>query len=104
MTSDSGQSLGREAPFPLEMQGRWVEDEDRTWEVIVSGSEISWGGIDGDYQNKTFTVYEDGTIAVTLELEGEAEPEDYIQLAFLPDGSMFAHNVHFVARLVRPNA
>lgn len=104
MGPDDGELLRREAPFPREMQGRWVEESDPTLEVIVSGSEISWRGVDSDYQDKKFTVYEDGALGVTLEFADQIDSGDSIELITLPNGSMYAYSVHFVSLFVRLNS
>lgn len=104
MDRDDGQSLGREAPFPREMQGHWIEKSDPTLELIVNGSEISWRGVASDYLDKKFTVYEDGAIGVTLEFADQIDFGDSIELITLPNGSMYAYNVHFVSLFVRTNS
>lgn len=104
MAPDDGESLGRKAPFPREMQGRWVEESDPTLEVVVNGSEISWRGVDRDYQDKKFKVYEDGAVGVTMEFADQIDSGDSIELITLPNGSMYAYNVHFVSLFVRANS
>lgn len=83
------------------MQGRWVEQSDPTLEMIVNGSEISWRGVDRDYQDKKCTIFEDGAVGVTLEFADQIDSGDSIELITLPNGAMYAYNVHFVSLFVR---
>ena len=44
--------VGRGAPLPKEMQGRWVDAEDPSTQLIVSGGEITCFGEVVDYDYK----------------------------------------------------
>lgn len=103
MASEDDERLGRETPFPQDMQGCWVEESDPTLEIVIEGAEILWGGETRDYEEKRRTEHEDGSVRITLELAGEADPEDSIEFVLLPDGSMYVFNVHFASHYVRPS-
>jgi hypothetical protein len=103
MASEDGGWSGREAPFPPEMQGSWVEESDPTLEVIINGSEMTWRGEHRDYQDKTIDPYEDGFRQVEVEFADQTDSGDALQLVVLPNGAMYAYNVHFVSLFVRPD-
>jgi hypothetical protein len=83
------------------MQGRWVEESEPSLVVIVDGSEISWRGVDWDYQDKKVLIHEDGPVCVTLEFPDQTDSGDAINLIAWPNGSMHAFNDHLVALFVR---
>jgi len=35
--------MGREAPLPDEMQGRWVDSQDPSYVVEIRGGEVTYG-------------------------------------------------------------
>ncbi len=96
--------LGRDAPLPTEMQGRWIEADDAASELIVEGGEITCFGALVDYDFKEVEVI-DG--ALTVNLGSDAGDEDSFQranvtgLVITPDGDFHAYNVKFASRFIR---
>jgi hypothetical protein len=76
---------------------------DPTLEVIINGSEMTWRGEHRDYQDKTIDPYEDGFRQVEVEFADQTDSGDALQLVVLPNGAMYAYNVHFVSLFVRPD-
>ena len=101
MTPDDRKYLGREAAFPPELQGEWVEDSDPTLVLILSGSEIVWRGDRKDYQDKTVLLHEDGSVSVTVEFADQVDSGDELNLVATSEGDMFAFSDHFASRYVR---
>jgi hypothetical protein len=97
--------LGREAALPREMQGRWVDADDASSELIVNGGEITCFGRPVEYDHKEI-VEEDGALTISLRGDDEAS-EDAFQranitgLVITPEGELHAYNVKFAARFVR---
>jgi uncharacterized glyoxalase superfamily protein PhnB len=97
--------LGREAALPPEMQGRWVDADDSSSELIVNGGEITCFGrlVEHDYKE---VVEKGGALTVTLHVDDEAS-EDAFQranitgLVITPEGEFHAYNVKFATRFVR---
>ena len=91
--------LGRDAPLPLEMQGRWVDVEEPTSELLVDGSEIICFGQRVAYDYKLVGLL-GGALCVTLKIDDEAS-EDAFQranitgLVIAPGSKFFAFNVKF---------
>jgi hypothetical protein len=102
MASEDGEWSGRKAPFPPEMQGPWVEESDPSLEVIINGSEMTWRGEHRDYRDKRIRPYEDGFRQVEVDF-AETDYDDTVELVVLPNGAMYAYNVHFVSLFIRPD-
>lgn len=100
MDQEDREYLGREAAFPHELQGRWVEDSDPTLVLVVSGSEISRGGVDNDYVDKSVVVGEDGSVSVEVNFADQCEGDE-LNLIATGEGDMYAFNQNFVSRYVR---
>lgn len=98
--------LGREAPFPDNLQGRWAEVDEPTFIVIVDGRELIWAGEVVDYKDKTVTTEEDGALWVNLQFDEELDEDDepiYANFAVEPEGDEATafSAINGVARLVR---
>ena len=100
MDQEDREYLGRDAPFPHALQGSWVEDSDPTLVLILSGSEIFWGGVDKDYQDKSVVVGEDGSVSVVVDFADQLEGDE-LNLVATGEGDMYAFNDHLVSRYVR---
>ncbi len=98
--------LGRDAPLPDRMQGRWVDAGDASCELIVNGGEVICFGRPVAYDRKEF-IENDGALSVNLEIDDEAD-EDTFQRQNLtgfimtPEGEFHAYNVKFASQFVRP--
>lgn len=97
--------LGREAPLPDEMQGRWTDVDDPTVELIIHGGEIACFGKIVDYDYK-MVVSNDGALTVDLKIEEESKEgafqrENITGLVVTPEGELHAYNVKFASQFVR---
>ena len=100
MDQEDRKYLGREAAFPHQLQGSWVEDSDPTLVLILNGSEIFWGGGVLDYEDKGVVEFEGGFISVSVEFADQLDGYA-IQLEFAGEGEMYAYNDSFASRYVR---
>ncbi len=100
--------LRREAPLPQEMQGRWVDADEPSSELIVNGGEITCYGRSVEYDYKDI-VQRDGALTVELGID-DAANEDTFQranitgLVITPKGDFLVYNVKFGARFIRPDS
>ena len=87
------------------MQGRWVEEKDPSFYLIVEGGEINLCGKIIDYRYKSLSA-DKGALMVDLEFAEEINPDDLdlTLLFYWPDDSMNTFSDHCVARLVRANS
>lgn len=94
---------GHETPLPSEMQGRWVEANDPSYEMIISDGEIVLCGQPVDYKHKILSIEESGALMVELEFPNEVElhVQEITMMFYWPDGRMHTMNEHGVAELVR---
>ncbi len=100
--------LRREAPLPREMQGRWVEANDPSSELIVDDGEITCFGRRVEYDYKEI-VDQDGALTVSLGIDDEANEDTFQRanvtgLVITPEGDLHAYNVKFAAQFVRANS
>ncbi|MES0206742.1 hypothetical protein [Mesorhizobium sp. LNHC209A00] len=63
--------LERDAPLPVEMQGRWIDVEDSTSALIVQGGEIICFGEVVSYDYKLVDT-DDGALTVSLKINDQA--------------------------------
>lgn len=97
--------LGRDAPFPDEMQGRWADVEDRTSELIVQGGEVICFGKVVAYDYKLIGT-DDGALTVSLKIDDETMEDTFqraniTELVITPEGDFHAYNVKFASRFER---
>src|SRR4051794_12571444 len=97
--------LRRDAPLPTEMQGRWVDEDDFSSELIVDGGEIICFGRRVDYDYKEITDH-GGALTVSLGIDDQAGEDAFHRanitgLVLTPEGDFHAYNVKFGARFVR---
>jgi hypothetical protein len=98
--------VGRDAPFPAKMQGRWIDVEDPSCELIVSGGEVSCFGQTVEYDYK-LAGEDDGALTVSLKINDEANEDTFqrsniTELVVTPEGDFHAYNVKFASQFVRP--
>jgi len=91
------------SPFPPEMQGHWIAEEDPSMEVIISRDEMTWRGTPMSYLEKKLTVGEEGVVMVELTIADQMEG-DAIILVAMPDDLLSAYNDHFAANFVKAGA
>ena len=97
--------LERDAPLPPGMQGRWIDVEDSTSELIVEGSEITCFGRPVIYDYKLLDRI-DGALTVSLQIDDQAGEDTFqrsniTDLVITPDGEFHAYNVKFAMQLAR---
>lgn len=97
--------LGRDAPLPGQMQGRWTDLEDPTSELIVQGGEVTCFGQPVAYDYKLVDT-DDGALTVSLKIYNEANEDTFqrsniTQLVITPEGDFHAYNVKFASRFKR---
>jgi hypothetical protein len=93
-------------PLSAALQGRWVDADDPTSELVIAGGRITCFGkpVAYDYGE---VVEEDGPLTVSLMVDDPAM-EDAFQranvtgLAITPEGALHAYNVRFASKFVRP--
>ncbi|RFC00696.1 hypothetical protein B5K08_02205 [Rhizobium leguminosarum bv. trifolii] len=100
--------LGRDAPLPEEMQGRWRDVEDHSSELVVQGGDIFCFGQPVAYDYKVIES-EDGALTVTLKIDNEAEEDSFQRanitgLVITPEGDFCAYNVKFSSQFERAEA
>ena len=98
-------AVGREAPLPDEMQGRWVDAEEINSELIVDGGEITCFGQVVEYDYKEIGE-EDGALTVSLRINDAAKEDSFqraniTELVITPEGDFHAYNVKFASQFVR---
>ncbi|MBR7618716.1 hypothetical protein JKL49_04880 [Phenylobacterium sp. 20VBR1] len=91
------------SPFPPEMQGHWIAEEDPSMEVIISRNELTWGGKPMSYLEKMLTEGEEGLVMVELTFPDQMEG-DAIILVAMPGDLLSAYNEHFAANFVKAGA
>jgi hypothetical protein len=91
------------SPFPPEMQGHWIAEEDPSMEVIISGHELTWRGKPMSYLEKTLTGGEEGVVMVELTFPDQMEGDGIILVA-MPGDLLSAYNDHFAANFVKAAA
>jgi hypothetical protein len=87
------------------MQGRWVDADDPSAELIVCGAEITCFGRTVEHDYKEIREV-DGALTVSLKVHDEAK-EDAFQranitgLVITPEGELHVYNVKFASHFVR---
>lgn len=104
-TAHMAERLGRDAPLPAEMQGHWVDAEDPSTELVVSGGEVACFGQTVEYDYKLVDKV-DGAVTVSLKVTDEAKEDAFqrsniTELVVTPNGELHAYNVKFASQFVR---
>ena len=97
--------VGRDVPLPTEMQGRWVDAEDPSSELVVRGGEVSCFGQTVEYDYK-LVGEDDGALTVSLKIsdgtnEDTFQRSNITELVVTPEGDFHAYNVKFASQFVR---
>ena len=97
--------LGREAALPREMQGRWVDADAPSSELVVNVGEIICYGQTVEYDYKEISE-EDGFLSVSLEINDKSNEDTFQRtnitgLVITPEGDFHVYNVKFSAQFVR---
>lgn len=97
--------LGRAAPLPDAMQGRWIDVDDPKSELVIAGGEVACFGHAVDYDYKEVAEMA-GALSVSLKVIDEAREDAFeraniTELVITPDGEFHAYNVKFATQFVR---
>jgi hypothetical protein len=106
MSAGEAARLGREAPLPEAMQGRWRVEGEPDSELVVAGGEVTCFGAVVDYDYKEI-VSEHGALTVTLCTSDPANEDSFSRanitaLVITPDGEFLGYNVKFGCEFVKP--
>ncbi|MDK2766557.1 MULTISPECIES: hypothetical protein [unclassified Sphingomonas] len=98
----------RSVSLPTQMQGRWVDAEDSTSELVVSGGEVSCFGKLVAYDFKLLGT-DDGALTVSLKINDPAGEDDFqrsnvTELVITPEGEFHAYNTQFASQFVRSDS
>ena len=100
--------LDRASPLPEQMQGHWIDLDDSSSELVISGGEVVCFGQTVEYDYKLIG-NDDGSITVSLKIN-DASNEDNFQrsnvteLVVTPEGDFHAYNTKFASQFVRGEA
>ena len=99
------EQLGRDEPLPRAMQGRWIDVEDTSCELIIDGGEVICFGQPVRYDYKLIGS-EHGALTVSLKVYDEALEDTFqrsniTELVVTPDGDFHAYNVKFASQFER---
>lgn len=97
--------MGRDAPLPDAMQGRWVIEDEPASELVVAGGEVVFIGRAVAYDYKVIEEI-DGALIVGLRIDDEARKDTFTRenitgLVITPDGKFQGWNVKFATQFVR---
>ncbi len=99
------EQLGRDVRIPVAMQGRWIDAEDSSIELVVEGGEVTCFGQRVEYDYK-LVEEEDGALTVSLMVDNAADEESFQRsnitgLVLTPEGEFHAYNVKFASQFIR---
>lgn len=97
--------LGRDVALPNEMQGRWIDADDQSSQLEVTGGEVSCFGKRVEYDYKLVST-DDGALTVSLKIDNEANEDTFqraniTELVITPEGDLHAYNTQFASQFVR---
>jgi hypothetical protein len=99
----NGIRLGREAPLPAAMQGRWIVQGEPASELVISDGEVACFGAVVDYDYKEIS-FEDGALIVALradEAEDGFSRSNITDLVVTPEGDLLGYNLKFGYQFLR---
>jgi hypothetical protein len=87
------------------MQGRWVDVDDASSELVIVGSEVACFGQEIVYDYKLVGT-DDGALTVSLKIEDEAREDDFqrsnvTELVITPEGDFHAYNTQFASQFIK---
>lgn len=105
MPAHMEERLKRDVPLPTEMQGSWVDVDDPSTELVVSGGEVAYSGQTVEYDYKLVGQV-DGAVTVSLKVNDEAKDDTFqrsniTELVITPDGELHAYNLKFASQFGR---
>ena len=95
----------KDVSLPAEMQGRWVDVNDDTSELVITGGEIICFGKAIDYDYKVLETIDDA-ITVSLKVNDDTREDEFqrsnvTELVITPDGELHAYNVKFASEFTK---
>ena len=96
--------MGRDAPFPDEIQGRWVLEEEPSAMLDFVGSEFLWRGEIIEHVDKQLTRAESGELLISPIYEDDMDPEDMIFIDLIYEGPnrLLYGSLNMAGVMVRP--
>jgi hypothetical protein len=97
--------VGRATPLPKAMQGRWVDENDPSSELVIAGGEVTCFGRAVDYDYKEVAEIA-GAVTVSLRVIDETQEEAFeranlTELVMTSEGEFHAYNANFATEFVR---
>ena len=96
--------MGRDAPFPDEIQGRWVLEEEPSARLEFVGSELLWREEIIEYTDKQLTRADDGTFLMSPAYEDDIDLKDILFMDFIYEGPnrLLYGSLRMAGVMVRP--
>lgn len=86
------------APFPPEMQGRWIEIDEPEFQIVIRGPELIWNGDPIVYLAKCIERYDDvGACWVRVIVPDQMSSGDALCMFTTPENTLHAFSDHFAA-------
>ncbi|MBY8823854.1 hypothetical protein [Sphingomonas colocasiae] len=95
----------RDVSLPDQMQGRWVDVDDASSELVVVGSEVTCFGQEIVYDYKLVGT-DNGALTVSLKIDDEAREDEFqrsnvTELVITPEGDFHAYNTQFASQFIK---
>lgn len=87
-------------PFPSAMQGRWFEESEPAFELVIRDHELFMRGEREDYVRRRLIIEENEICGVRVARPFDTYDEDELCLFFSGD-EMYAFSVHSVSLFIR---
>jgi len=87
-------------PFPSAMQGRWLEESEPAFELVILDHELFMRGERQDYVRRRLIIEENEICGVQVARPFDTYDEDELCLFFSGD-EMYAFSVHSVSLFIR---
>ena len=97
--------VGPMMPLPEAMQGRWIDADDPSSELVIAGGEVTCFGHAVDYDYKEVGEIA-GAVTVSLKIiderrEDAFERANLTELVMTSEGEFHAYNANFATQFVR---
>jgi hypothetical protein len=94
----------READFPEAMQGRWLDEMDPSYELLIRGSEFIRSGESWPYLDKLLLAHDADRIHLEITFPWNEEEGSSTSLFLMGDGALGYASWHEVCTYLRPDA
>lgn len=101
MSCEEEKRKRRASPFPSQMQGSWVGQEEPEFGIVIDGAEIVWNALAFEYTDKFEEIYEDGAVRIEIQVPHRIDSGDDINLVASAEGELHVFSAHFAITLVR---